>query len=187
MVERYRNFNIILILSIYKKWKKFKIIIENIFQIYMISKMVVSNSSIFSNNYNNINDDYNNSNTKRNKQLELLPTKHNDRKSITFNELCPIWSKKLSLGLDRVDKFMIESDSKYCIVGEAWQFSGRYTGYYLAPLIPFVGCWTCIKYTRKFADTSKKTIKKANLTRSDFQPLIESFMRHWNEKHLKKK
>ena len=51
----------------------------------MISKMVVSNSSIFSNNYNNINDNYNNSNTKRNKQLELLPTKHNDRKSITFS------------------------------------------------------------------------------------------------------
>ena len=119
--------------------------------------------------------------------MQQSTTKHNDRKSITFNELCPIWSKKLSLGLDRVDKFMIESDSKYCIVGEAWQFSGRYTGYYLAPLIPFVGCWTCIKYTRKFADTSKKTIKKANLTRSDFQPLIESFMRHWNEKHLKKK
>lgn len=147
--------------------------------------MRVSNSVFsFSNNYNNI-DNYN-FNTKRNKQLELS-TKQNDRKSITFNELCPIWSKKLSLGLDRVDKFMIESDSKYCIVGEAWQFSGRYTGYYLAPLIPFVGCWTCIKYTRKFAHTSKKTIKNANLTMSDFQPLIESFMIHWNETHVKKK
>jgi hypothetical protein len=108
-------------------------------------------------------------------------------KSITFNELCPIWSKKLFLGLDRVDKFMIERDSKYCFIGEAWKFSGRYTGYYLAFLIPFVGCWTCIKYSRQFAKISKNTNKKENLTRSDFEPLIEYFMKHWNEKHMNEK
>ena len=127
--------------------------------------------------------DKNYSNTKGNKQLELS-SKRIVTKSITFNELCPIWSKKLSLGIDRVDKFLVERDSKYCIVGEAWQFSGRYTGYYLAPLIPFVGCWTCIKYARKFANISK-TNKKANVTRIDFEPLIEDFMIHWNEQHMK--
>jgi hypothetical protein len=127
--------------------------------------------------------DKNYSNTKGNKQLELS-SKHIATKSITFNELCPIWSKKLSLGIDRVDKTLVERDSKYCIVGEAWQFSGRYTGYYLAPLIPFVGCWTCIKYARKFANISK-TNKKANVTRIDFEPLIEDFMIHWNEQHMK--
>jgi hypothetical protein len=127
--------------------------------------------------------DKNYSNTKGNNQLELS-SKHIVTKSITFNELCPIWSKKLSLGIDRVDKTLVERDSKYCIVGEAWQFSGRYTGYYLAPLIPFVGCWTCIKYARKFANISK-TNKKANVTRIDFEPLIEDFMIHWNEKHMK--
>ena len=127
--------------------------------------------------------DKNYSNTKGNKQLELS-SKHISTKSITFNELCPIWSKKLSLGIDRVDKTLVERDSKYCIVGEAWQFSGRYTGYYLAPLIPFVGCWTCIKYARKFANISK-TNKKANVTRIDFEPLIEDFMIHWNEQHMK--
>ena len=127
--------------------------------------------------------DKNYSNTKRNKQLELS-SKHIVTKSITFNELYPIWSKKLSLGIDRVDKTLVERDSKYCIVGEAWQFSGRYTGYYLAPLIPFVGCWTCIKYARKFANISK-TNKKANVTRIDFEPLIEDFMIHWNKKHMK--
>ena len=148
----------------------------------MISKMRVSNS-VFSNYHNSSINDNNNSNTKRNKQLEL-PSKHIDRKSITFNELCPIWSKKLSLGLDRVDKFMIERDSKYCFIGEAWKFSGRYTGYYLAFLIPFVGCWTCIKYSHQFAKISKNTNKKENLTRSNFEPLIEYFMKHCNEKHV---
>lgn len=121
----------------------------------------------------------------KNKELELS-LKHIVRKSLTFNELCPIWSKKLSLGLDRGDKFMIERDSKYCIVGEAWKFSGKYTGYYLAPLIPFVGCWTCIKYAHKFAKTSKNKNKKENLTRGDFEPLIEFFIKHWNEKHINK-
>jgi hypothetical protein len=127
--------------------------------------------------------DKNYSNTKENQQLELS-SKRIVTKSITFNELCPIWSKKLSLGIDRVDKILLERDSKYCMVGEAWQFSGRYTGYYLAPLIPFVGCLTCIKYARKFANSSK-TNKKATLTRINFEPLIEYFMIHWNEKHRK--
>ena len=141
-------------------------------------------NNVFSHHHHHRNiNDKNYSNTKGNKQLELS-SKRIETKSITFNELCPIWSKKLSLGIDRIDKFMVERDSKYCIVGEAWQFSGRYTGYYLAPLIPFVGCWTCIKYARKFANISK-TNKKANITRIDFEPLIEYFMIHWNEKHRK--
>ena len=149
----------------------------------MISKMRLSNN-VFSPHHHRRNmNDKNYSNTKGNKQLELS-SKRIVTKSITFNELCPIWSKKLSLGIDRIDKTLVERDSKYCIVGEAWQFSGRYTGYFLAPLIPFVGCWTCIKYARKFANISK-TNKKANVTRIDFEPLIEDFMIHWNEKHMK--
>ena len=127
----------------------------------------------------------NNARLEGNTQLELS-SKCIETKSITFNELCPIWSKKLSLGLDRGDKFMIERDSKYCIVGEAWKFSGKYIGYYLAPLIPFVGCWICVKYAHKFAKTSKNKNKKEKLTRNDFEPFIEYFTIHWNEKHLNK-
>ena len=138
---------------------------------------------IFSHRTNN---NKNNARLEENKQLELS-SKCIETKSITFNELCPIWSKKLSLGLDRRDKFMVERDSKYCIVGEAWKFSGKYTGYYLDPLIPLVGCWTCVKYATKFAKVSKNKNKKENLTRSDFEPLIEHFMKHWNEKHVNEK
>ena len=123
--------------------------------------------------------DKNYSNSKGNKQSKLS-SKRIRTKTITFNELCPTWSKKLALGIDRVDKILVERDSKYCIVGEAWQFSGRYTGYYLPPLIPFVGCWKCIKYAHKFANISKRN-KKANVTRIDFDPLIEYFMLHWNK------
>jgi hypothetical protein len=130
-------------------------------------------------------EDKNSPGIKENKKFKLS-SKKMVTKSITFNELCPIWSKKLSLGLDRVDKFMLEGDSKYCIVGEAWKFSAKYSGYYLALLIPFVGCLTCIKYARKFAKVSKNKNEKEHLARSDFESLIEYFMTHWNEKHMNK-
>lgn len=128
--------------------------------------------------------DKNNSDFEGNKHLEA--SKDTVTKNITFNELCPIWSKKISLGLDRVDRFMIERDTKYCVVGEAWKFSGRYTGYYLAFLIPLVGCWTCIKYACKFAKISKNKNTNEGLTKTDFEPLIEYFINHWNEKHTNK-
>ena len=96
-------------------------------------KISLSNN-VFSHRYSS--SDKNNAGLEENKQE--LSSKCIVTKSITFNELCPIWSKKLSLGLDRVDKFMIERDSKYCFIGEAWKFSGRYTGYYIAFLIPFL-------------------------------------------------
>lgn len=147
--------------------------------------MMISDSlsnNVFSHGRSN---DNNNANFEENKYLELS-SKETVTKNITFEELCPVWSKKLSLGLDRVDRFMIDRDSKYCIVGEAWKFSGRYTGYYLAPLIPLVGCWTCIKYSRKFAKISKNKNINEDSTRSNFEPLIEYFINHWNEKHTNK-
>ena len=121
-----------------------------------------------------------NTQMEENKNIDL-PTKYT-----SFEKLCPIWARKLFVGLDKMDKFTIERDSKYCIVGEAWKFSGKYTGYYLAPLIPLVGCWTCISYARKFARISKNKNIKHHLTRNDFEPLTEFFVNHWNEKHLKK-
>ena len=59
---------------------------------------------------------------------------------LTFEQVCPIWSSKLKLGLKEKDRITMHSDSKYCMVGEAWGFTGRHAGYYIAPLIPFIGC-----------------------------------------------
>lgn len=98
---------------------------------------------------------------------------------MSFEELCPIWAEKLNSGLTEKDKILLAHDSKYCIVGEAWQFSGRYTGYYIAPLIPFIGCWTCIKFGRRFGKMSR--IK--NIQKNKLEPLIMDFMNHWTEKH----
>ena len=77
-----------------------------------------------------------------------------------------------------IDRHILSHDSKYCLIEEAWGFTGRHTGYYIAPLIPFIGCWTCVKYGRAMGKESKE---KSNDT-SNFRPLIIEFLKHWNEK-----
>ena len=90
-----------------------------------------------------------------------------------------VWSEKLRKGLDRRDKYIFARDSKYCLVVEAWGFSGKQTGYYISPLIPVVGCWSCVKYGRKFGFVAKKH----DCTDVDFEPIISEFLAHWNQKH----
>lgn len=111
--------------------------------------------------------------------LPKCADKSNSEQDLTFEEVCPIWSEKLRKGLDRKDKYILAKDSKYCLVGEAWGFTGKQTGYYIAPLIPVVGCWSCIKHGQKFG----RVAKKDESTASDFEPLISEFLVHWNQKH----
>lgn len=98
---------------------------------------------------------------------------------LTFEQVCPLWSEKFRKGLDKLDNCILASDSKYCLVGEAWGFTGKQTGYYVAPLIVLVGCWTCIRFGQKFG----KVAKKEDCTTRDFEPLISEFLAHWNQKH----
>ena len=75
---------------------------------------------------------------------------------LMLEDVCPIWSEKLKKGIDDLDRHILATDSRYCLVGEAWGFTGKQTGYFIAPLIPVVGCWTCLKYGRKFGLIAKK-------------------------------
>jgi len=97
-----------------------------------------------------------------------------------LDEICPTWATKLKHGLTIEDKQVLSHDSKYCLVGEAWGFTGRQAGYYFAPLIPFIGCWTCINFGKDMGKLSRE--KKTHET-DDFQPLITRFLEHWNQKH----
>lgn len=99
---------------------------------------------------------------------------------LSFEEICPSWSKKLRNGIDEIDRMILVKDSKYCVVGEAWGFTGKQTGYYIAPLIPIIGCWTCIRYGQKFSKIAKD--KKSY---DNFGPLISDFSKHWNQRHKK--
>ena len=98
---------------------------------------------------------------------------------LTLEDVCPVWSKKIRYRFDETDKHIMSRDSKYCLVGEAWGFSGRHAGYYIAPLIPFLGCWTCVMH----GHTMGKISRKRELQVKDLEPLIADFLKHWNEKH----
>jgi hypothetical protein len=101
---------------------------------------------------------------------------------LTLEEVCPTWARKMKVGLSKADRHILSHDSKFCLVGEAWGFTGRQTGYCIAPLIPFVGCWTCVKYGRAMGKESREESNNNNNT-SDFLRLIAEFLQHWNEKH----
>jgi hypothetical protein len=115
-------------------------------------------------------------------KLEFLKRTQTHSKSLepdlSFEEICPIWSKKLRNGIDELDRRLLVKDSKYCAVGEAWGFTGKQTGYYVAPLIPVIGCWTCIKYGQGFSKTARE-----KSSYRDFMSLISDFVSHWNQRH----
>jgi hypothetical protein len=108
--------------------------------------------------------------------------------SLTFEQICSTWSNKLEADLDKDDLHTLIRKPEMCIVGEAWGYTSRYLGYRVVYLIPFIGCWKCIKYGNKIGKTAKQ---HNELCKSYLQPIIDDFVDHWNEKHqeitLKKK
>ena len=98
---------------------------------------------------------------------------------LTLEDVCPVWSKKIRDRFDETDKYIMSRDSKHCLVGEAWGFSGRHAAYYMAPLIPLLGCWTCVMYGHTMGKLSRKRVSQVK----DFEPIIAEFLKHWNEKH----
>lgn len=72
-----------------------------------------------------------------------------------------------------------------CIVEEAGSYTGRQTGYYIAPLIPFIGCWTCVKFGRAMGNVVEQYGQ--SFTAGHLQPIISNFVEHWNEKHSHRK
>jgi hypothetical protein len=132
--------------------------------------------------YNGRNVYYNNNSIQQGKNEKVL-NKYKPDQDLTLEDVCPIWSKRLKLGLAKKDKDILARDSKYCLVGEAWGFTGKHAGYYLAPLIPFIGCWTCVQYGNKMGKLTKRKTVATYLHSSDLEPIIAEFLKHWNERH----
>lgn len=99
---------------------------------------------------------------------------------LTFDQVCPTWARKLKSGLEGQDVHTLAHDSKYCIVGEAWGYSGRHAGYYIAPLIPFIGCIKCVKFGREMGRIAKL---HGHSCVYELYPMIKRFLEHWNERH----
>ncbi|HZB73235.1 MAG TPA: hypothetical protein VE378_00685 [Nitrososphaeraceae archaeon] len=101
--------------------------------------------------------------------------------SLGFKDICPVWSFKLRSGFDEQDIKTLVHDSKNCIVGEAWGYTGRQAGYYVAPLIPLIGCWECVKLGRDMGKIAKESGHLA--APAQLGPTIYYFVKHWNSKH----
>jgi hypothetical protein len=99
---------------------------------------------------------------------------------LSFEQVCPTWARKLRIGLDEQDVRTLVYDSKYCIVGEAWGYNGRHVGYYIAPLIPLIGCWKCVKFGREMGKIAKLHGQSCT---GDLNPVINHFLEHWNNSH----
>jgi hypothetical protein len=99
---------------------------------------------------------------------------------LTFEEICPAWSNKLKNELTNDEIQILVRKPEQCIVGEAWGYSTRYLGYRVVYLIPFVGCWECIKYGNKIGKTAKQ---HSNSCKNYLEPILDDLVRHWNEKH----
>jgi hypothetical protein len=99
---------------------------------------------------------------------------------LSFEQVCPRWSGKLRIGLDERDVRILAYDSKCCIVGEAWGYSGRHAGYYIAPLIPLIGCWKCVKFGREMGKIAKIHGRSCTTL---LHPVIDLFVEHWNTRH----
>jgi hypothetical protein len=136
----------------------------------------------FKRSHNRRNTDNNDNNIYKYGSEQIVENYRQDQ-YLTLEDVCPTWCKKLRLGLAKKDRDTMARDSKYCLVGEAWGFTGRHAGYYLAPLIPFIGCWTCVKYGNKMGEIARRQPATINLHLSDLEPTITEFLRHWNERH----
>jgi len=131
---------------------------------------------------------YNLRGTSRNDSLrkyrtEQIVEKYRQDKYLTLKEVCPTWFERFNRGLDKKERGIMARDSKYCLVGEAWGFTGRHAGYYIAPLIPLIGCWACVKYGNKMGNIVRRKPAAINLHSTDFEPTITEFLIHWNERH----
>jgi hypothetical protein len=125
----------------------------------------------------------NNNDNLRKFRAEQMVEKYRQDQYLTLEEVCPTWFERLNRGLAKQDRDTMAHDSKYCLVGEAWGFTGRHAGYYIAPLIPLIGCWTCIKYGNKMGNISRRKPADINLHPTDFEPTITEFLTHWNQRH----
>jgi hypothetical protein len=125
----------------------------------------------------------NNNDNLRKFRAEQMVEKYRQDQYLTLKEVCPTWFERLTRGLAKQDRDTMAHDSKYCLVGEAWGFTGRHAGYYIAPLIPLIGCWTCIKYGNKMGNISRRKPAEINLHPTDFEPTITEFLTHWNQRH----
>ena len=103
------------------------------------------------------------------------------RKIISFEELCPKWTKAVQKGAMTEG---IGADIKHCIVGEAYGFKDtecRECQYHAEKLVNYQ-CHTML--VPEPAIEIRFNDKKMTINHELFEKRKERFMNHWNDKHM---
>lgn len=121
----------------------------------------------------------NNLQIKKKKQQKLKYTdEYNEQRLSALNEISPIWAKRLKeiqsikflISLKRLQWLFEIIQAKKCVVGEAHGFSSSYT----------TKCKECARIGNKFSLYFSICHSKK------LEENQKRFVKHWNEKHLKK-
>lgn len=116
------------------------------------------------------------------------------RKTLTFEEICPMWAEKIKEGtvMERTTTPVLLdiSNTMCCVVGEAHRFSRLYYNYYGTPRTPDT-CDECTYYSRRFCATlagmgaERYDIMLPDMLDIDIECLKNKFTAHFNEAHAK--
>ena len=107
-------------------------------------------------------------------QLNILMVASEQQK-LSFEEICPRWSKVIHRTTEKTDKYRYKQDHKIldmkdcrkCLVGEAYGFKGNY----------WDDCARCHNYSSRFSNILWKCP-------SERQASIDRFVEHFNNVHL---
>jgi hypothetical protein len=101
------------------------------------------------------------------------------KKQLTFEEICPLWSKKIKYKTSLANILDI-SNYKYCIVGEAHGFTMNYSDQTDPNM-----CTECFQFSNGLC-TGCFQFSNGLCGMNDLETKIANFTQHWNEVHLNK-
>jgi hypothetical protein len=113
-----------------------------------------------------------------------------EKKQLTFEEICPIWYKILTGQANytpRTSPIDI-GDHKYCVVGESHRFKSedaRYNGCIACEDFSFDWSEDDQDFYHEFTEENGVDLKIVTPEELDRNPIVQKFVKHFNEVHVK--
>ena len=112
------------------------------------------------------------------------------KKLLTFEEIAPLWFRKLTRGIVDTDQYISMNHCRYCVVGEAHGFRDVI---YINHLADY-GCEECNGFsyggTEHYLSGTMPHDNFCDIPRGltpeqlNNHPTVQAFVEHWNEKHV---
>ena len=122
--------------------------------------------------------------------IDMSLTKQ-EKKQLTFEEICPMWYKILTGQANYTPKTspIDIGDHKYCVVGESHTFKsgddGRYEGCIACEDFSFSWDDDEQDFYHQFTENWGMDLKIVTPEELDRNPVVQKFVKHFNEAHVK--